>query len=211
MARLGGAGKGLGHGQQDVVPDDAERGSVLLGPQGFAPAVQLPQRRELSRRQRLRSFHAQKCIRSAAVGRPCPAQLFEVRELLLRPRQSTERREPGAQLLAQRRQVRRIRRRIGEHGRRERATRPVRLLVLLCELHAGILFQQCREADRRLAGQLGGDARVEQPPRSESVVTIENPQVVIRVVEDLLDLRVGQQPAHGREVRHRQGVDDLGP
>jgi len=26
--------------------------------------------------------------------------------------------------------------------------------------------------------QLGGDARIEQPPRPESVVTIENPQIV---------------------------------
>jgi len=45
-----------------------------------------------------------------------------------------------------------------------------------------------------LTRQLGGDTRVEQPPRPESVVTIENPQVVVRVVEDLLDLGVGEQP-----------------
>jgi len=34
--------------------------------------------------------------------------------------------------------------------------------------------------------------RVEQPPRPESVVAIQNPQIVVRVVEDLLDLRVGE-------------------
>src|SRR5439155_18834946 len=36
------------------------------------------------------------------------------------------------------------------------------------------------------------------------------PLVVVRVVEDLLYLRSGEQPADGREVRHRQGIDDLG-
>ena len=106
--------------------------------------------------------------------------------------------------------MRGIGRRIGEHRGGERAARPVGLLVLLGELHAGVLFQERGEADRRLAGELGRDARVKQPPRPESVVTVENSQVVVRVVEDLLDFRIGEQLADGREVRHRQGVDDLG-
>ena len=105
--------QGLGHGEEGIVPDDAERGPILLGGQGLAPQVQLPQRRQLSGCERLGPFHAQERVRSSgpsstgSVGRPPsparPTEVFEPREFLLRPYQPAERDEPGAQLLAQRR------------------------------------------------------------------------------------------------------------
>ena len=50
-SQVGGrAREGLGYGEQRVVPDDAEGGPVQLRAERLAPAVQLAQRRELSRR-----------------------------------------------------------------------------------------------------------------------------------------------------------------
>ena len=86
---------------------------------------------------------------------------------------------------------------VREHGGGQGSPRPVGLLVLFGELHPNVLFQQRREPYGRLARELGGDAGVEQSPRAEAVVSVENPEVVVGIVEYLLDLRVVEQPADG--------------
>ena len=86
---------------------------------------------------------------------------------------------------------------VREHGGRQRSARPIGLLVLLRELHPHVLFEQRREPHGRLARELGGDTSVEQPVRPEAVVPVEDPEVVVGIVEYLLDLRVVQQPADG--------------
>ena len=80
--------------------------------------------------------------------------------------------------------------------------------MLLGELYPHVLFEQRRKPHRRLARELGGDAGIEQPARPEAVVPVQDPEVVVGIVEDLLDLRVIEQPAHGREVGDRERVDD---
>src|SRR5205085_1265468 len=200
--------QGAGHREQRVVSDDAERRPVLLRRHRLAPAIQLPQRRQLARWQHLRTLDAEKRVRAAAVRGPGPAQVLETGELLFGPREPLQSREAGAQRLAQRRQVLRVGGGERVDDRRQRRARPVGLLVLLGELHAHVLFEQRGEPDRWLARELGGDTGVEQPARPEAVVAVQDPQVVVGIVEDLLDLRVIEQPAHGREVGDRERVDD---
>src|SRR2546429_135374 len=98
--------------------------------------------------------------------------------------------------------------RVGEHGGGEWPARPVGLLVLFGELHAYVLLEQRRQAHGGLASELRGDPGVEQPSCAESVIPVEGPQVIVGVVEDLFDFRVGEQAADRGEVRHRQRVDD---
>src|SRR5205085_2424299 len=200
--------QGAGHREQRVVSDDAERRPVLLRRHRLAPAIQLPQRRQLARWQHLRTLDAEKRVRAAPVRGPGPAQVLETGELLFGPREPLQSREAGAQRLAQRRQVLRVGGGVREHRGGQRPARPVGLLVLLGEPHAHVLFEQRGEPDRWLARELGGDTGVEQPARPEAVVAVQDPQVVVGIVEDLLDLRVIEQPAHGREVGDRERVDD---
>src|SRR5207245_10768156 len=42
----------------------------------------------------------------------------------------------------------------------------------------------------------------------EAVVTVQDAQVVVRVVKDLLDSGVGEQVPHGREVGERERIHD---
>ena len=97
--------------------------------------------------------------------------------------------------------------RIGEHWGGQRALGPVCFLVLLGEFHAGVLGEQGREADGRLARELGGDARVEQPRGAESVVAVQDPEVVVGVVKGLLDAPVGEHRAEGGEIGDGEGID----
>jgi hypothetical protein len=59
-------------------------------------------------------------------------------------------------------------------------------------LKSEILRQQRSETDRRFAEELGSDLRVEHVPRPKPIITVQNPQVVVCVVEDHLDLPVPQ-------------------
>src|SRR3989442_5147257 len=71
-----------------------------------------------------------------------------------------------------------------EHGRGQRPPRPVGLLMLLGEPYAEVLVQERRESHGPLPGELCRDPRVAQAPRVEAVVSVEDAEVVVRVVED---------------------------
>src|SRR5207249_49689 len=115
------------HAEQGVVPDDAERGLVLLTGDGLAPAVQLAQRGERAWCQRSRSLQTQERI--GAVRCAGPTQRLEARALLLRPGQTTELGEAVAQRVTQGGEVLGVGRRIFEHRGRQRVaswTRKIR-------------------------------------------------------------------------------------
>ncbi len=116
--------------------------------------------------------------------------------------------EARAQGGAQLGQVARVRGGVLEHPGRQGALRPIGLLMRFRQLHAGIFLEQGREADRGFAHQLRRDPRVEQVLGMEAVIAVENAQIVVGVVEDLLDLRIGQQRTDGAEVRDGERVDD---
>src|SRR2546426_1244344 len=80
----------------------------------------------------------------------------------------------------------------------------------LGELHAEILIKERRESHGALPGELRRDPRVAQASRAEAVVSIEDADIVVRVVEDLFDLRVGEELPQGGEIAHRERVDDRG-
>ena len=100
--------------------------------------------------------------------------------------------------------------RVGEHLVRERAGGPVGALVLLVEGHAEVLLEQCREADPRLVEKLGGDPGVEEPRGANAVLPLEEAQVIVGVVEDDFDPRVGQQRGKSLEALDGQRIHDGG-
>src|SRR5256885_1911061 len=73
-----------------------------------------------------------------------------------------------------------------------------------------MLIQERRESHGALPGELRRDPRVAQPSRAEAVVAVEDAEVVVRIVEDLFDLRVGEEIPQGGEIVHRERVDDRG-
>ena len=101
-------------------------------------------------------------------------------------------------------------RRIGEHLVRERAGGPVGALIFLVEGDAEVLLEQCREPDPRLVEKLGGDPRVEEPRGSNAVLPLEQPQVVVGIVKDDFDPRVGEQRGKSLEALNGQRIDDGG-
>src|SRR2546422_11472706 len=73
-----------------------------------------------------------------------------------------------------------------------------------------MLIQERRESHGALPGELRRDPRVAQPSRAEAVVAVEDAEVVVRIVEDLFHLRVGEEIPQGGEIAHRERVDDRG-
>ena len=97
---------------------------------------------------------------------------------------------------------------VAEHLGREGTLRPVGPLVRFGKLHSNVLFEQGCEADGGFAGELRGDARIEQGGGPKAVIAIEDAEVVVGVVEYLLHGGVGQQLADGVEVGYGEGIDD---
>jgi len=175
-------GAGPGDGEQGVVPMIAERARPAPRP-GLAPPVQLPQRGQLSRRQRLRPFHAEKRVRVS----PSPFLLPSVGAPALVHRRSSSRvnsssaqasRPSSVSLvrkpLAQRRQVRRVRPRsrgIAGSGARDQS-------AFWCSLASftPAYFSKSAKGRRPAHRPAGGGMRVStQSPRAETVVAIQNP------------------------------------
>ncbi len=205
---LGGARRLRRQRQQRFGGNHAEGRAIELRADRVTPGQQLAQDREAAAPQRAGSLHAQPRV---AVGlRRRPAHALQALEFLLGPRTAAERLQGGTQALAERQQIAGIGRGVLEHFGRERPARPVRPLILLVQAHADVFFEQRRQADRRLAEQVGRDARVEQVARMEAVVPVENAQVVVAVVEDDLHGRIRQQRPQSRHVRDGQRIDDGG-
>jgi hypothetical protein len=79
------------------------------------------------------------------------------------------------------------------------AHRPVGALVLLVELDAEVALEQRRQPEGLDAEQLRGHARVEDVATLPAVVLVQQPQVVVGVVEDDLDVGSRQRaPARQR-------------
>jgi hypothetical protein len=111
------------------------------------------------------------------------------------------------QEVAQRRQVVGVGGGVREHLVAERTRRPVSALELLVQLHPEVLFEQRREPDARLVEELRRHSRVEERTGAESILALEEAEVVIRIVEDDLDRRVAQQGAEPAEIGDRERVD----
>jgi len=197
-----------GDGEQRLVPHHAEARAIQLGRDCVAPVHQLPQQGEAAPRQEPRTLDPEVGVTVRLERRP--AQVLEPRELLLGPAQPVLVFERGAQLVAQCREVSGVGRRVVEHLGRQRPPRPVGSLVLLVELHGEVLLEQCRQPYRGLTEELRRDARVEQPPRAHPVVAVQDPQVVVGVVEDHLDRGIGEDRAERRDVANGQWIDDGG-
>ncbi len=133
-------------------------------------------------------------------------------ELLLCPRKTSQRLQALLHGVAQREQVVRIGGGVRQHRRRQRPERPIRLLVLLGELHAGVLLEQRGQADGRLTGELRRDARIEQAHGVKPVVAIEHAEIIVSVVEDFFELGISEQHPEWTEVwsGNRDGIDDRG-
>jgi len=134
--------------------------------------------------------------------------VFEAPELLLRPREAAPLLEGLAESVAQRKEVVRVERRVLKHLAGERPARPVRALELLVEMHTDVLVEQRSQPDGGLAQQLRGDPGVEDALRMKAAITIEQSEVVVRVVEDHLDAGIIEDRPESREVAHRQRIDD---
>ena len=75
-----------------------------------------------------------------------------------------------------------------EHRGRQGSHRPVGALVLLVEVDVEERLQERGEAEGLDAEELRGDARVEDVGHPPAVVLVQQPEVVVRVVEDHLDV-----------------------
>ena len=85
--------------------------------------------------------------------------------------------------------------RVVEHSLRERAHGPVGALMLLVELHAEEPLEERGKTERANPEQLGCHPRVEDVRRVPAVVLMQEPQIVIGVVQHDLDLPRFEQRA----------------
>ena len=74
------------------------------------------------------------------------------------------------------------------HARRERAFGPVGFLRSFFQDHAEIFVDEAAQAEFALAQQAAGQHGVEDPVRYEAVIFAQQPQVIVRPVQDQLVL-----------------------
>jgi len=170
------------------------------------PRHQLAQHGQLATRQVARTLELEEGRARLLVR---PPRALQQAELLARPLHAPHplelRRHPVLQL----QQVERVLRRVVQHVRRERPHRPVGALVLLVQLHAEEPLQQRGQAERRVAQQLRRDPRVEDVAHLPAVVLLQQPQVVVGIVEHHFDIRVLEHVAEqlrlpdGYRIDHR--------
>ena len=80
--------------------------------------------------------------------------------------------------------------------------------MLLVELHVEEALEQRGEAERGVAEQLRGDARVEDRTHVPPVVLLQEAQVVVRVVEHDFDAGILEQSTEPRRHADRERIDD---
>ena len=103
-------------------------------------------------------------------------------------------------------QIARVRGGVLQHLGRQWPGRPVRPLEALVEPDAHVFLEQRRQADAGLVEQLRGDPRVEDRGGAEAVLAVQEAEIVVRVVEDDLHLRIGQHHGERRQALHGQRV-----
>src|SRR5262249_30168884 len=89
--------------------------------------------------------------------------------------------------------------------------RPVRALVLLIELDPEIAFEQRGQPEGLEPEELRGYARVENVDRAPGVILVQQPEIVVGIVEDLLDVGVLEEAAESGRRADRERVDDRAP
>ena len=97
--------------------------------------------------------------------------------------------------------------RILDHFAREGALRPVSALKVLVQDHPEILLEQGAQPHSWFAEELRRDPGVEEPVGPKSVISIQRSEIVVGVVEQDLDIGVGEQATDGGQVGDRQRVD----
>ncbi len=107
---------------------------------------------------------------------------FELSKILLRPLPSTKRKEAGLETLDKITEMGCVGRRIRELAGMERATSPIRPLVLLVEVDPDLLFEQGGEAGLLLTEQLRHDLSVLETGDPDLIISIEDPDVVVRAM-----------------------------
>jgi hypothetical protein len=110
--------------------------------------------------------------------------------------------------LAKGEQVHGILRRVLEHVAGQRSHRPVRALVLLVQADAEEALEEGGEPERLDSEELGGDTGVEDVRDAPAVVLMQEPQVVVGVMEDHLDVARFEERAESRVRLDLQRVDD---
>ena len=99
-------------------------------------------------------------------------------------------------------------RRIRQHRGREGSLGPIGFLVRFAELHTEVLLEQGGEADGGFSSELSREPRVEHMTRVKAVVAVQDPQIVVRVVEDLFHDGIREQRADFAEVVHGEWIND---
>src|SRR6185437_15341690 len=191
--------------EQLLVADHAKGGPVELTRDGVAPGDELAENGELAAREIARAFDSKKGVGRIVVG---PACAFEQREFLTCPPEPSGAIEIGLQAVAQLEQMDRVLRGVVEHPLAERAHRPVGALVLFVELDPEVAFEERSEAERAEPEQLRSNARVEDVPHVPAVILLEEPQVVVGVVEHDLDVRALEERAEEGRRADGQRIDD---
>jgi hypothetical protein len=79
-------------------------------------------------------------------------------------------------------------------------------LIALVQPHLQVLLQQRGKPDTRLIQQLGGDAGIEEVGCAEPILEIQQPEVIVGVVKNDLDVGVGQHRGQGGEAAYGQRV-----
>jgi hypothetical protein len=209
FGQLGEAGgRLLGEREEGLVPHDAEGGAVERFGQPGPPDVKLAENGKGSRAECAGPLYCQRVeLGRVRLG---PADLGEQFAFFLDPAQAALLEQLLMQEIPQRRKVPRVRRGVGEHGRRERTERPVGALELFVEPDAEVFFEQRRQANAGLVEKLGRDARVEQPRGAKPEFMAEQPKIVIGIMEYELDARISQQLPEARKPSHGQWIDQPG-
>ena len=190
-------------GEEPLVREDAERGTVERPGARLADAPERAHERALLVRHAVRALDPPVVF---GIGGTLAGKrgLGETRAFLGVPREPALRLEVSREGLDERRKMDDVRGGVCGHRRRERPLAPIRALVRLVERHADARGEERREADLLLADELRRDHRVEQRRRPETVPAVEEPQVVVGSVCE--ERPRGETREEGREVDARERV-----
>ena len=164
--------------------------AIQFGCDRIAPLYQLTKPGELPSSKIACALETHECC---IVRAAFPPRTFRALELLAGPVHASFLLQKPTEFVAQAKEVASILRSVVKHIRGKRAHAPVGTLVFFVELQAKKLLEECSQAKSANTKQLRCDPRVEKIGDAPAVILVQQPQVVIGVMQHNLDAAVFQQ------------------
>jgi hypothetical protein len=170
----------IGHCQQRLVTEDLERRDIEGTRLPIAPLVKGEEPVSRFTAKAPAALDALENERIGITSRVTDA--FELSKVLRSPLPSTERFETGFETVDKITEIGGVSCRVRKLAVIQRATSPIRPLVLLVEEDPEFFFEQGGEAGFLLAEQLRHDLGVLETRNPNAIISIEDPDVVVRAV-----------------------------